>query len=50
VYHGNGYTQGDVNSMTVPELYSRAQRLLKQKEQEKEAHEAAAKKAKRRGK
>lgn len=47
VYYGNGFTLGDVQQMTLPELYGRAQRLLKQKEQEKEAYDKAVAKAKR---
>lgn len=47
VYHGNGYTQSDVDQMTLDELFARSRRLLKQKTDEKEAYETAMKKAKR---
>lgn len=47
VYHGGGgYSQADVDAMTLPELFARASRLYKQKEREKEAQAEAARKAK----
>lgn len=46
IYHGNGYTQADVDGMTLDELFARSQRLLKQKQDEKSAYEEAARKAK----
>lgn len=44
VYHGNGYTHGDVNNMAIDELQRNVDRLFAQLTEEKRAQESAMRK------
>ena len=48
VYHGNGYTQHDVESMPIDELQMHVDRLFEHLTEERRAQEAAAQRATRR--
>lgn len=45
VYHGNGYTYGDVQNMPIDKLQEHVARLYEQLTEERRAHEAAARRA-----
>ncbi len=50
MYHGNGYTWGDVQGMTVDQLNRHAKRLYDHKMTEREAREQAELAARQRAK
>jgi hypothetical protein len=48
VYHGNGYTQSDVDAMSLDVLLAHVERLYNQLNEERRSHEAAARQARKR--